>query len=78
MGLPECTLATGGTEDCFRVQDQVAQAWINFAATGNPSQEGLEWTPWTEEEMGTMVFDVESRFMPLNDVELCDLLAKHA
>ena len=78
VGLPECTLATGGTEDCFRVQDQVAQAWINFAATGNPSQEGLEWKPWTEEEMGTMVFDVESRFMPLNDVELCDLLAKHA
>jgi hypothetical protein len=24
--------------------------WINFAETGNPSQPGLEWKPYTKEE----------------------------
>ena len=31
------------------LQDKVSQAWVNFAKTGNPSQPGLEWKPYTKE-----------------------------
>ncbi len=78
VGKPECMIATGATEECYKVQDLVAKAWINLASTGNPSQEGLEWKPWTEEAKETMVFDAESKCVTLDDEKLCELLAKHA
>ena len=32
-----------------------SKAFTNFARTGNPSQEGIEWTPYTPDGVGTMV-----------------------
>ena len=40
-------VATGGTPAAFALQDKVSQAWINFARTGNPSQPGLDFKPYT-------------------------------
>lgn len=77
IGMPDIALATGGTEECYKLQDEVAQALVNFATTGNPSQEGLEWKPWTEEGNETMMFDVNSQCVSFDDAALCDLLAAH-
>ncbi|AEF84061.1 para-nitroBenzyl esterase (pnb carboxy-esterase)(intracellular esterase b) (pnbce) [Treponema primitia ZAS-2] len=76
VGLRELTKATGGTADAYKVQDVIAQAWINFAATGNPSQPGLEWKPFDPAtKTGTMIFDVNSRFAPHDDQKLEQLMA---
>jgi para-nitrobenzyl esterase len=45
----------------------MATAWANFARTGNPSQPGLAWTPFTPDRCPTMVFDAASRIV--NDPE---------
>jgi para-nitrobenzyl esterase len=41
----------------------MATAWANFAATGNPSQPGLAWTPSDPEKCQTMVFDNQCRMV---------------
>lgn len=74
--LPDLTIATGGTQECLDMQDVVAQAWVNFAYTGNPSQEGLEWVPYSEVENSTMVFDVNSECKILDDQNMVDLMTK--
>jgi len=56
------------------LQDKVAQAWVNFARTGNPSQPGLEWKPFTKESPQAMVFDTVSQSIPLADDALVALL----
>ena len=35
------------------LQDKVSQAWLNFAKTGNPSQPGLEFKPYTAADAAT-------------------------
>jgi para-nitrobenzyl esterase len=52
----------------------VSQAWINFARTGNPSQPGLEWKPYTKEDPQAMVFDTASASVSLRDDKLVSLL----
>ena len=74
VDIPIVTLATGGDADAHRIQDQMATAWVNFAKTGNPSQEGLEWQPYTPESMNTMVFDVASGTRALDDGKLIEMM----
>ena len=76
VDIPVVSRATGGSEnaDAHTVQDAVATAWINFAATGNPSQDGLEWLPYTEEEPNVMRFDVESSCGILGEDTLIELM----
>lgn len=76
VDLPELRLATGGAPSAYRVQDVVARAWVNFAYTGNPSQPGLEWKPWTEAGQGTMVFDDVSEFKTLDDGVMVGLMSR--
>lgn len=73
--LPVVSRATGGVdnEDALKVQDTVATAILNFAKTGDPSQEGLEWAPYTTEEPNVMRFDVESSCSVLGDETLLEL-----
>ena len=66
--------ATGGGQVAMALQDKVAQAWLNFARTGNPSQPGLEWKPFTKESPQAMVFDTVSQSVPLADDKLVSLL----
>jgi hypothetical protein len=53
-------------------------AWINFARTGNPSQPGLVWKPFTAADPQTMVFDVVSECRNLQYEKLAPLLASQA
>ena len=74
LNVPQIHTATGGGPVAMALQDKVAQAWVNFAKTGNPSQPGLEWKPFTKESPQAMVFDTDSKSVPLADDKLVSLL----
>lgn len=74
VGEPHMRVATGGTPTAFALQDKVSQVWINFARTGNPTQPGLDFRPYTVEEPQTMVFDTVSESRALRDDKLVSLL----
>jgi len=74
LGVPQIRTATGGGAAAMALQDKVAQAWVNFARTGNPSQPGLEWKPYTTANPQAMVFDTVSESVPLRDDKLVSLL----
>jgi para-nitrobenzyl esterase len=52
-----CDQFTGNTPQARRLANIVSQAWVNFAATGNPSQPGYAWPPYDPDRVATMVFD---------------------
>ena len=66
----------GNDENAYRLSDVVSTAWSNFAWTGDPSQDGLEWKPFTSESGETMIFDVESECRPFHDKDLMELLIR--
>jgi para-nitrobenzyl esterase len=74
LDVPQIRTATGGGAVAMALQDKVAQAWVNFARTGNPSQPGLEWKPYTTANPQAMVFDTVSESVPLRDDHLVSLL----
>jgi para-nitrobenzyl esterase len=74
LSEPHIHLATGATPAGLALQDKVSQAWVNFARTGNPSQPGLSWEPYTVEGKQTMVFDTVSEVRRLDDDKLLSLL----
>jgi para-nitrobenzyl esterase len=74
LNVPQIKTATGGGSAAMALQDKVSTAWINFAKTGNPSQPGLEWKPYTKDGEEAMVFDTVSQTVPLNDDKLVSLL----
>jgi para-nitrobenzyl esterase len=74
LNVPQIHTATGGSVVAMSLQDRVAQAWVNFARTGNPNQPGLEWKPYTKESSQAMVFDTVSQSVPLADDKLVSLL----
>jgi para-nitrobenzyl esterase len=74
LGVPQIRTPTGGGPVALALQDKVSQAWINFARTGNPSQPGLEWKPYTKENEEAMVFDSASQTVALRDDKLVSLL----
>jgi para-nitrobenzyl esterase len=74
LGVPQIKTATGGGPAALALQDKVSQAWVNFAKTGNPSQPGLAWKPYTKEDPQAMVFDTVSQSVSLRDDTLVSLL----
>ncbi len=58
-----CEQGTGNTPEAQALAKKMANAWANFARTGNPSQSGLEWTPADSERGQTMVWNNESRMV---------------
>jgi para-nitrobenzyl esterase len=74
LSVPQIKTATGGGPVALALQDKVSQAWINFAKTGNPSQPGLDWKPYTKEDPQAMVFDTVSQSVSLHDDKLVSLL----
>jgi para-nitrobenzyl esterase len=62
-----CAQGTGNGPEAQALARRTATAWANFARTGNPSQPGLEWTPFTPNGCPTMVFDATCRIV--NDPE---------
>jgi para-nitrobenzyl esterase len=66
-----------GEEDVAdKISTEMANALVNFAYTGNPSQEGLEWAAFSIENGETMVFDRTSEVRNYHDKELMELMAK--
>jgi para-nitrobenzyl esterase len=78
LSEPHIRIATGGAPAALALQDKVSQAWVNFARTGNPSQPGLTWKPYTLAGRETMVWDTVSEVRALNDDELMLLLPQTA
>ena len=74
LSEPHIRIATGGGPGALALQDKVSQAWVNFARTGNPSQPGLAWKPYTLSGRETMVFDTVSELRPVDDDKLMSLL----
>jgi para-nitrobenzyl esterase len=74
LTVPQIKVATGGGPIAMALQDKVSQAWINFARTGNPSQPGLEWKRYTNDDPQAMVFDTVSESIALRDDKLVSLL----
>jgi para-nitrobenzyl esterase len=62
-----CAQGTGNGPEAQALAGRMATAWANFARTGNPSQPGLAWTPFTPDGCPTMVFDATCR--TVNDPE---------
>ena len=58
-----CEQGTGNTPEAQALAKKMANAWANFARTGNPSQPGLTWTPADLTRGQTMVFDNQCRMV---------------
>jgi para-nitrobenzyl esterase len=68
--------STGGGKAVLVLTDQVSQAWINFAKTGNPNHKRLPtWPAFTRENGATMIFDDPCEVRSNHDKELMSLLA---
>ncbi len=53
-----CATMTGGGSDARVLGGQVADAWINFARTGNPNHRDIpSWPEFSSETVPTMMFD---------------------
>jgi para-nitrobenzyl esterase len=74
LSEPHIRIATGGGPAALALQDQVSKAWVNFARTGDPSQPGLAWKPYTLSGRETMVFDAVSELRSVDDDKLMSLL----
>ncbi|MBP7571138.1 MAG: carboxylesterase/lipase family protein [Acidobacteria bacterium] len=64
-----CAQGTGNTPEAQALARKMATAWANFARTGNPSQPGLPWAPFTPDRCPTMVFDNTCRMVDDPDGE---------
>ena len=62
-----CEQGTGNTPEAQTLAKKMAASWAAFAATGNPSIPGLEWSPTDPETNKTMIWDNECRMV--NDPE---------
>ena len=69
-------LVAGDVEGAGYVQDCMASALVNFAYTGDPSSDLVEWAPFTSEVGETMVFDTESQMINYPDYELLALISE--
>jgi len=74
VDLPKIKVATGGAPSAYQAQDQIAQAWVNFARNGNPSIDGVQWGQFVSEDRGTMVFDADSYFSAFDDRRIVELI----
>ncbi len=73
--IDKAVMQIGGGEEARRIEDAMSQAWINFARTGDPSTEEMEWPAYTREKGATMMFDTVQEVVYHHDQELMALLA---
>ena len=58
-----CENMTGNGTAARSLADKMSEAWIHFAATGDPNHAGIpRWKPFDPATNGTMVFDNECKF----------------
>ncbi|HEY6455503.1 MAG TPA: carboxylesterase family protein [Steroidobacteraceae bacterium] len=71
-----CKQGTGNTPQAQALAAKMAQAWANFARTGNPSQPALAWTATDPVRCQTMVFDDECRMVDDPEGDIRKILLK--
>lgn len=64
----------GDEVNADRYSRAFAQALVNLAYNGDPSQTGLAWPKFTEENHETMIFDVDSEVRNNHDTELMEII----
>ncbi|MGO4249860.1 carboxylesterase/lipase family protein [Paenarthrobacter sp. RAF54_2] len=57
----ESRIAADPNGDRFHVGNKMFDAWMNFARTGNPSTDSLDWPAYNTTSRPTMVFDAHTR-----------------
>ena len=70
----ELSGAAGTSSEAQALEKRMSQAWINFAYTGDPSTEELEWPAFDAENGAAMVFDNEPYVGCNHDQQLLELL----
>lgn len=63
-------MVAGDRTNAKKLADEASTALCNFARTGDPSQDGLEWPAYTTEGGATMIFDSTSQVRPFHDQKL--------
>lgn len=58
-----------------RIAALMSQAFVNFAATGDPGQPGLVWPAYDPQRVQTMVFDAQTKVVADPAGDLVRLLA---
>jgi len=76
LAEPHMHVATGGAPEAVSLQNKLSQAWVNFAHTGNPSQPGLVWKPYTLAGREMMEWDSVPAMRSFNDDVLLPLLPR--
>jgi para-nitrobenzyl esterase len=57
-----CDTMTGGGADARELSARMADAWIQFARTGDPNHAGMpRWSPFSPQTAPTMIFDNNTR-----------------
>jgi para-nitrobenzyl esterase len=60
--LPVVQVFSGGGPQVETLSAQMQGAWLAFAASGNPSHDGIgAWRPWQPNERATMIFGTDTR-----------------
>ncbi len=73
--IPYCNIP--GVSD--KLEEQMFNAWVQFARTGNPNHPGLpQWPACTPDDEAVMIFDKTCEVKHNFDAELVDLIAKTA
>ena len=74
--IERCDQMTGGGAEAHALAEDVSQAWINFARTGDPNHAGLpQWPRYTTEGGATMMLDTESTVRNHPDQKLLDFMS---
>lgn len=63
-------LIMGADGSAKRLAATVSQAWIDFARSGNPSQQGLVWPAYDRDKRQTMIFDTQNQVVADPDGDL--------
>jgi para-nitrobenzyl esterase len=62
--LPVVQVFSGGGPAVETLSSQMQRAWLAFAATGDPSHDGIgTWRPWEPVERSTMIFGADTRLV---------------
>ncbi|PPK86145.1 para-nitrobenzyl esterase [Neolewinella xylanilytica] len=76
--IDRCDQMTGGGEEAHALAEDVSQAWINFARTGDPNHPGLpQWPKYTEAEGANMILDTQSEVRNHPDQALLDFTSQN-
>lgn len=62
------------TPEVQELSDKMCRAWVEFAYTGKPAIDGLDWKPYTKEEGATMYFNEECSMRYNHDRDLMTIM----